>query len=93
VRRSTIGTKGKEFVGWAERTISVLIGADLIADLLALEDGRAAHATQEEVFTPIARVACRTEILPGLEDRLLLGRLPLMMAAVAVILQAVGCFM
>src|SRR2546421_2764924 len=58
---AAVGTQGEQFVGRAERAVTILQRADLVTNLLAFEDSMAVLAAQQQVLAPIARLTMWTK--------------------------------
>jgi len=54
---TTVGTEGKEFIGWAERAVTVVICANFVAYLFAFKDCMTMGAVQQQKLTPIPGLA------------------------------------
>src|SRR2546421_7810834 len=58
---ATVGTQGEQFVGRAERAVTILQRTNLVTNLLAFEDRMAVLAAQQQVLAPISRLTLWTK--------------------------------
>src|SRR5437868_4679743 len=58
---AAVGTQGEQLVGRAEGTVTILQRTNFVTNLLACEDRMAVLAAQQQVLTPISRLALWTK--------------------------------
>src|SRR6266446_10677 len=58
---AAVGTQGEQFVGRAERAVTILQRTNLVTNLLACEDSMAVLAAQQQVLAPISRLTIWTK--------------------------------
>src|SRR5438477_3735626 len=58
---ATVGTQGEQFVGRAERAVTILQRTNLVSNLLAFEDRMAVLTAQQQVLAPISRLTSWTK--------------------------------
>src|SRR5260370_9910978 len=51
---AAVGTKGDQFVGWAERAVTILQRNNRVMNLIAFKDSQSAPASQSLVLAPIS---------------------------------------